>query len=98
MSKAHSVIVFLEAKPEAKEAVKAAIADIAELSRAEPTCIDYRVHEDLNNTNQFIFYENWESKEAHQQQFEKPYIIAFGEKMAGLLAKPYSVFFGAALN
>jgi quinol monooxygenase YgiN len=41
----------------------------------------------------FVLYEAWTSKEAHAQQFTKPYILELGNKLGDLLAQPYQVMF-----
>jgi len=89
----HTVMIVLEAKPEKNIELKQALIDVIKPSRTEKGCLEYRLHQDVNNINQFILYENWESKEAHQEQFQKPYIINLANQMDGLLAKPYQVFF-----
>jgi quinol monooxygenase YgiN len=91
MSKPHTVIVVLEVKPGCEDRFRQALLDVAACSRAENTCLEYRVHQSIQNPMEFVLYETWESQESHQKQFSKPYIIAFGEKAPDLLAKPYQV-------
>lgn len=89
----YTVIAIIEAKPGNEEVLKKALMDIAELSRHEATCREYRLHQDVDNLAQFVLYENWESKEAHQLQFKKPYIIDLVQQLPDLLAKPYQAVF-----
>lgn len=91
MKKAYTVITTLQAKPEKAEALKQELINVIEPSRAEAACIEYRLHQDINDPTQFVLYENWASKEEHAQQFEKPYIVAFAQKAGDWLAKPYQV-------
>jgi quinol monooxygenase YgiN len=91
MKKAHTVMVVVEAKPEKVEELKEALLSVVAPSRAESSCLEYRLHQDKNNPAQFMLYENWESDEAHQKQFEKPYIVELAGRMGDLLAKPYFV-------
>ena len=93
MAKAYTVMAFLEAKPGKESELKQRLDDVVGPSRAENTCLEYRLHQDLNNPAQFVIYENWQSKEAHQLQFQKSYITALIEKLDGLLAKPYQAIF-----
>jgi quinol monooxygenase YgiN len=93
MTKAYTVIAFLEAKPGKESELKQRLEDVVEPSRAENTCLEYRLHQDLNNPAQFVIYENWKSKEAHQEQFQKSYITALIKKLEELLAKPYQAIF-----
>lgn len=97
MSTPYVVLVIIEAKVGHAETLKKILLDIVAPSRAENTCLRYHLNQDLAQPEKFILYEHWFSKEAHQQQFNKPYIIALGEKLDGLLAKPYEVIFAQEL-
>ena len=89
----HTVVIILEAKPTKEAALKQALVKVCEPSRSEKTCIEYRLHQNQNNPAQFILYENWESKEAHQDQFNKPYVIDLIAEIHDLLARPYQAYF-----
>lgn len=89
MQKAYAVIAFLEAKPGKESELENELIAVSEASRKESTCLMYRLHQDLNNPAHFVLYENWTSKASHEQQFQKPYIIALVSKLEQLLAKPY---------
>lgn len=93
MSTPYTVIVILEAKPEHQQALKSALLKVVTPSRAEPHNITYKLHQSHENPNQFILYETWQSKELHQTQFTKPYIVELGQKLEPLLAQSYQVYF-----
>ncbi|AIL12551.1 hypothetical protein IM40_01890 [Candidatus Paracaedimonas acanthamoebae] len=93
MKEEYTVLAIVEAKVGQEELLKQALGKVAELSRTENTCLAYRLHQDLNNPTQFFFYETWESKEAHQAQFGKPYIQELATQLESLLTKPYQVIF-----
>ena len=93
MSKPHTVIVVLEAKQGKEKELASALEAVVHPSRSERTCLEYRLHRSLENPAQFVLYENWESKDKHQEQFTKPYIVELGEKLTDLLAKPYQAIF-----
>ncbi len=98
MSKAYTVVAILESKPDKTTELKQELIKVIAPSRAEPTCKEYRMHQDISNPCKFFFYENWISKEAHQLQFQKPYITALIDKLEGLLAKPYEAIFAEEIN
>lgn len=98
MEKAYTIVVILEAKPGNEIALKQALVKVIKPSRAEKTCLEYRLHQDHNNPAQFILYENWESKDAHQEQFKKLYIIELMNQIGDLLAKPYQAYFAKELQ
>ncbi len=91
--KSYTVIVILKSKTGSEHELKTALQSVVEPSRSEPTCLEYRLHHDQNDRSKFVLYEHWESKEAHQRQFEKPYILAFIEKTKDLFAEPYEAIF-----
>lgn len=94
---AYIVLAILEAKPGKEEELKQLLISVIPPSRSEETCLEYYLHQDINNPFQFFLYEKWANKEAHEAQFSKPYIIALAEKIGDLLAKPYNVIFGEEL-
>lgn len=50
---------------------------VAAASRAEDGCISYRLYEDTETANQFVFVEEWDSNEALQRHFATPHIAEF---------------------
>lgn len=97
MAKPHTVIVILEAKKEKEKELEEALKAVIQPSRSEKTCLEYRLHKSIENPRQFVLYENWESKEKHQEQFSKSYIINLSEQLKELLAKPYQAIFAAEI-
>jgi len=77
--------------------LESALQAVVAPSRAEKTNIEYRLHKSIDNPALFILYENWESKEQHQKQFNKFYIQELVGKLETILAKPYQVIFANEL-
>lgn len=98
MSKPYTVVAIIEAIPGKEKQLESALLAVVEPSRSEKACVEYRLHKSVDNPAQFFLYENWESKEKHAEQFEKSYIKDLVEKLDGVLAKPYQVFFGEELS
>ena len=92
-----TVIVILEAKPGKENELAQALKKVVEPSRAEDICVEYRLHQNSDNPAQFVLYEQWISRERHQEQFTKPYIIELGQKLEELLAKPYQAVFATEI-
>ncbi|MDQ6731261.1 MAG: antibiotic biosynthesis monooxygenase [Actinomycetota bacterium] len=46
---------------------------VAQASRAEAGCLGYRLYEDTENENDFVFIEDWESEEALREHFATPH-------------------------
>lgn len=97
MTKPFTVMVVLEAKPGKEVEMKNALLELVEPSRHEKTCLEYRLHQDVNNSGKFFLYENWESAAAHQAHFLKPYILDFADKLGDWLAKPYEAILAEEL-
>tara|TARA_B100000949_G_C14190491_1_gene411522 strand:- start:348 stop:713 length:366 start_codon:yes stop_codon:yes gene_type:complete len=93
MSNKHTVVVILEAKQGKEKELESALIAVVNPSRAEESNIEYRLHKGIENPAQFVLYENWISKEEHQKQFSKPYILELGARIEQMLEKPYQVIF-----
>lgn len=91
MSNKHTVVVILEAKQGKENELESALTSVMQPSRAEESNLEYRLHQSVDNPAQFLLYENWISKEEHQKQFTKPYILELGDRIEPLLEKPYQV-------
>jgi quinol monooxygenase YgiN len=50
---------------------------VAQASREEPGCTSYRLYEDSERPNEFVFIEVWESEEALQRHFATEHIAQF---------------------
>jgi quinol monooxygenase YgiN len=62
---------------------------VAAASREEAGCIGYRLYEDTENSNEFVFVEEWDSDDALQQHFRTPHIAEFmGAIPAAIVAPP----------
>jgi quinol monooxygenase YgiN len=66
---------------------------VAAASRQEPGCISYRLYEDTEIENEFVFVEEWESSEALQQHFATAHVGEFLEAIPGTLVAPPDVKF-----
>ena len=91
MPKPYTVVAILEAKIGKENDLKLALEKVVEPSRNEATNLEFRLHQDVENPEQFVLYENWQSQAAHQQQFTKPYIQELAQQIGDLLAKPFQI-------
>lgn len=93
MSKAFTVVAILEAKPGKEIELKQELIKLIAPSRAEQACLEYRMHQDINNPAKFFFYENWVNHDGHQQHFQTSHIMTLIDKLDDLLAKPFETIF-----
>jgi quinol monooxygenase YgiN len=62
-----TVVARILAKEEKRELVKTELLKLIDSTRAEEGCINYDLHQDNENENLFLFYENWTSRELWQK-------------------------------
>lgn len=89
------IIVVGRVKTDAdkREAVIRSGQTLAAASRSEAGCIDYRLYEDTENENEFVFVEEWVSNEALQEHFRTPHIAEFMRTAPATLVSPPDVKF-----
>ena len=66
---------------------------VAKASRAESGCISYRLYEDTEVENDFVFVEEWENNEALQLHFATPHIREFMQAIPATIVTPPDVKF-----
>jgi quinol monooxygenase YgiN len=83
-----TVIAVLKAKPGKEEALKQAITACIAPTRAEEGCINYDLHQSLDNRTVFTLYENWRSKQDLDQHLQMPYLQDLLGRADELFAEP----------
>jgi quinol monooxygenase YgiN len=66
---------------------------IAAASRTEAGCISYRMYEDIERENEFVFVEEWETNEALQQHFSTEHVAEFMRAIRATIIGPPDVKF-----
>jgi quinol monooxygenase YgiN len=66
---------------------------VAAASQAEVGCISYRLYEDVEVANDFVFLEEWESNEALEQHFATAHVAAFLQAIPATIIAPPDVKF-----
>ena len=66
---------------------------VAAASRDEAGCIGYRLYEDTEQPNAFVFVEEWESQEALDRHFATAHIDEFMRAIRTTLVAPPDVLF-----
>ena len=62
---------------------------VAAASRNEPGCISYRVYEDIDVPNDFVFVEEWENDAALREHFGTAHIAEFMQAIpAAIIGAP----------
>ena len=84
---------IVKAKPGQEEAVKEVLLELVEPTRKEPGCLGYNLHQSKSDKAQFMFYEQWASKEALDAHGKMPYMKALGGKLKDKTEKGGVVFY-----
>jgi quinol monooxygenase YgiN len=66
---------------------------VATASRGEAGCISYRLYQDSEDENAFVFVEEWRSEEALQQHFGTPHVAEFMGAIRDAIVEPPDVKF-----
>ncbi len=66
---------------------------VASASRLEPGCISYRLYEDTEVENEFVFLEEWENDEALRRHFATAHIAEFMRSIPAAIVAPPEVGF-----
>ena len=83
------VVGRVKTDAEKREALIQIAHKVAAGSRAEAGCISYRVYQDTENAEDFVFVEEWESEEALQTHFRTAHIAEFmGSIMSAIVGAP----------
>ena len=78
----------LPIKPEARERWLSMVDVVVEPSRAEQACRTYRIYEDIEAPNSFIFVEEWEDLDGLYRHFRTPHFTQFFGALPEVLASP----------
>jgi quinol monooxygenase YgiN len=66
---------------------------VAAASREEEDCLGYRLYEDTETPNEFVFVEEWADEAALRRHFATPHIAEFMAAIRGTLIAPPDVQF-----
>ena len=65
--------------------------NVIAMTLSEEGCINYDLHQSIDDPSLFLLHENWVSKEILDQHLETEYIKALGKKAAEFLVEPPEV-------
>jgi len=72
-----TIVARILAKEEKREFVKTELLKLINTTRAEKGCINYDLHQDNENPNIFLFYENWENRELWQEHMNNTHLADY---------------------
>lgn len=86
-----TVVARIKAKPGKQAQVRAELRKLLAPTRAEDGCINYDLHQALDSDAEFLFHENWTSKEGLDKHLATPHVQGFLGQADELLAEPVEI-------
>lgn len=80
-----TITAILKAKEGKEAALRAELEKVLAPSRAEEGCIEYTLHESLEEKEVFVFYETWENEEALQQHIQSTHYQTYRENTSDFI-------------
>lgn len=69
-------VVFIHAKPGMTAQLGARLADLVDISRQEPGCLNYDLHQSNDDPDLWFVYENWKAPSDLDLHMHMPYMTA----------------------
>jgi quinol monooxygenase YgiN len=82
-----TVVARFRAKPGMEDDLKKLLLTLIEPSRSDDGCINYDLHQAIDDPAVFLFYENWRSKEHLDKHSATSHLQDFRSKVKALLAE-----------
>ena len=86
-----TVLAYFELLPGKEAEFMPHLHTVVAATRQEAACINYDFHQSHDNSNHFVFYENWTSLDGLKQHGESAHIAAFRVAIKELIAKPVEI-------
>ncbi len=83
-----TVIATLRARPGKETALREALQALVAPTRQEPGCLNYDLHQALEDPGSFLFYENWASRQHLDEHLARPHVQALLARSEELLTAP----------
>jgi quinol monooxygenase YgiN len=87
-AKTVTVIAQIKAKPGKESEVRRELLALVAPSRRDAGCVNYDLHQALDNPALFMFHENWLSEAHLEAHLQKPDLKAALERVGQLVAEP----------
>lgn len=82
-----TVVAQIIAREKHRESVKTELLNMIAPTRQEKGCIEYRLHQDINNPDLFLFFETWESMESLEQHLNSPHFVRYAATVTDWIAE-----------
>ncbi len=72
-----TIVARILVKPEKREFVKNELLKLIDITRTEDGCINYDLHQDNENENLFLFYENWANRDLWKKHMDNAHLVEY---------------------
>lgn len=72
-----TIVAHIQAKPGSVDRVRDELHKLIPITRAEAGCLQYDLHQDNQSPENFLIFENWESRELWQDHMNAPHLAAY---------------------
>ena len=86
--KSLTVVALMKAKPGKEAEVRQELLSLVAPSRKDAGCLNYDLHQALDNPTHFMFHENWTSKAQLDRHLQKPDLQAVLSRVGKMVAEP----------
>lgn len=86
-----TVIVRIKAMSGMEARVKEELLKLLAPTRKEAGCLNYDMHQSLENEGNFLFHENWTSKEDLDRHFQTPHLQQWLKVSEQVCAAPVEI-------
>lgn len=84
--------VIIKSKPEHTKVVKQKLQNLVVQTRNEKACLQYDLHQSIEDPQTFVFYEVWENQDGLDLHNQQPYLVAFSKVASELLESPPALY------
>ena len=82
-----TIVAIFRAEPGREDDLSAALHALIPPTRAEPGCLLYDLHRDLEDPGRFLFYETWETRVRWEAHMESAHIRHHRDANASMIAE-----------
>lgn len=86
------VVAHFRAKTGRRQELERLLLSLVAPTRAETGCLQYDLHRDEQDPDQFLFYEIWASREAWDAHMASPHLNTFKDTVDQFLAEPFRLW------
>jgi quinol monooxygenase YgiN len=82
------VVAHVKAKPGQESTVRDKLLALIPITRREPGCLNYDLHQAADQPAAFLFHETWTTRQHLDDHLNRPHLQAFLAEAGVLLAEP----------